>query len=281
MTDLVAELRALRDRAYERLLDNQDFRIVLALDKALAEIASDVPMHSAIPGQGPAHPGVAGGIAAPSHGGDTADVAMAEFMPEIETEMEAAAPAEPPPLEPVAPAPGATADDAGPGDADNPGTNHRLAELAAGLSAIGAAIEDGIATSEEDEGGLEETGVAIAPPAPVAPDEEAAPATAMEAVAQQAISAAMADGRVLTAVADRLDATEPMAGQEPAGDVFRDDADTVIDVFKAADANAPATAGAAPIERVEPRSDAYEAALNRLNGLIDRASKQLRSTGSE
>ncbi|MEO1197855.1 MAG: hypothetical protein AAFX39_01285 [Pseudomonadota bacterium] len=80
-------------------------------------------------------------------------------------------------------------------------------------------------------------------------------------------------------IAVEMGGAPPSEAQSSIADVF---ANGVPSSQPAADAMEPveAAGGGEDIERIQPRDEAYEAALNRLNSLIDRASKQLRSNGS-
>lgn len=204
MTDFVAELRSLRTQAYRRLLHNADFRVLLALDRALADL------------EDPAN--------ALSH------VAESDAMPALRAS--------------------------------------ETAEISASDIAQDA---DQDIFAEEARSAKEAQRLL----------DEVERARAGAIAAHRAVMATGRDGDADVAEAAPAGAGDTSDGPHRNGDAGPAvaDEDPLASIFTGPMPLVPADAAAdEPIEKLTPSNDAYEAALNRLNTLIERASNQLRAT---
>lgn len=210
MTDFVAELRSLRTQAFRRLLHNADFRVLLALDRALADLEDPAT-------------GLSG-------------VAEDDVMPALRS------------AEPI------TASD----------------QSAINAAEIAQDVDQDIFAEEARS--AEEAQLLL---------EEVERARAGAIAAHRAVmeTGRDIDGDTATAVQHETDDGDETLHLNGHGGSTVDDADPLTSIFTGP---MPETSAAVdddgPIERLTPRNDAYEAALNRLNTLIERASNQLRAT---
>lgn len=206
MTDFVAELRSLRTQAFRRLLHNADFRVLLALDRALADL-EDPSADLTMVGEDDVLPTLRQTAAT----GTAAEKKSADEPPGVGQDLFAEE--------------AASAEEA----------QRLLDEVerarAGAIAAHRAVMESGRDTED-------------APPA--------------EPAASNGSDAEHLNGTTATTAGDEDPLTSIFTGPMPEA--------------------APAPSEDTPIERLTPRDDAYEAALNRLNTLIERASNQLRAT---
>ena len=207
MTDFVAELRSLRTQAFRRLLHNADFRVLLALDRALADLED------------------------PSAGLST--VGEDDVLPTLRQTAAA----------------GATPE-------------RKSADEPPGGVGRGLFAEEA-ASAEEAQRLLDEVeraraGAIAAHRAVMDSGRDAEDTPPAEPAASNGSAADHVNGATAKTAGDEDPLTSIFTGPMPEA--------------------APAPSEDTPIERLTPRDDAYEAALNRLNTLIERASNQLRAT---